>query len=306
MRVHYPARGPRRPSEGSLDQPQKTTPRDAPWLAALVLAAFAVRALRWLRTAAMMNDGPQFIRLAQHAAAGEWRPVLDHNFHPLYPACVALAHLFTADWERAAAGVSALAGALAVAALFALVREGFDRRSAFVAALLLAVNASAIELADVQSDALYLALFVASAALLLRAYLRETGSSAFAAGLAAGLAYLARPEGAGTVLVGAALAGAELARRRLSVSGALRLAAPLALGAALLMVPYVAYRSLHAGGLELTGKKSLRSLVGLAPPSHTPIPGESEYEPGGPPDPLLAAHPELVPPPPGVYPFRNA
>ncbi|HXX49384.1 MAG TPA: glycosyltransferase family 39 protein [Myxococcota bacterium] len=271
-----------------------------------MVAAFAVQALHWRQTAAMMNDGPQFIRLAQRAAAGDWRPVLGHNFHPLYPAAVALAHQVVPDWERAAAGVSALAGALAVAALFALVREGFGRREAFVAALLLAVNATAIELADVQSDALYLALFITSAALLLRAWLRESGPSAFAAGLVAGLAYLARPEGAGTVLVGVGLAGWELARRRFSVSQALRIAAPLCLGAALTMGPYVAYRSVQAGGLELTGKKSLRGLVGLAPPSHAPIPGEPEDQPGAALDPLLAAHPELTPPPPGVRPFRDA
>jgi len=291
--VHYPA-----PPRGFLDEPAKVTRREALGLLALVVATFAVLALHWRQTAVMMNDGPQFIRLAQHAAAREWRPVLDHNFHPLYPAAVALAHAAVPDWERAAAGVSVLAGALAVAALFALVRQGFGPRSAFVAAVLLAVNASAIELADVQSDGLYLALFIASAALLSRAWLRESAPCALAAGLVSGVAYLARPEGAGTVLVGVGLAGWELARRRFSVSQALRLAAPLCLGAALLMGPYVAYRSIHAGGLELTGKKSLRGLVGLAPPSHAPIPGE-------PLDPLLAEHPELTPLPPGVLPFRD-
>ena len=280
---------------GFLDESGEAKRRDALWLAALVVAAAAVRAIRWAQTAVMMNDGPEFIGLAQKFAGGQWRTAIDHNFHPLYPAAVALAHAVGGDWVSAGAAVSVAGGALAVAALWWLVREAFGRREAFVAATLLAVNPTAIELADVQSDALYLAWFVASAALLYRAYARGSARSAFAAGLTAGLAYLTRPEGVGTVVVGVALAGFEGVRRHFSVSEALRLAAPLCAGALLVMSPYVAYRSVQAGGLVLTGKKSVGHLLGL---SGDPRPHAV--------DPLLAAHPELPPLPRGVTPFRDA
>jgi hypothetical protein len=265
--------------------------------AALVLLALLVRCVRWAQTAVMMNDGPEFIRLAQQISAGDWRAALSHKYHPLYPAAVAAAHFATADWERAAVAVSVLGGALAVAALYALLREGFDRRIAAVGGFLLAVHPVAIEITDAQSDPLYLALFVASAALLLRAVQRESGRSALGAGLVAGAAYLTRPEGFGTVAAGVGLASFELARRHWTVSQALRVAAPLCLGAALVMSPYVTYLSLHAGELTLTGKKSVTRMLGVSDAHDEAAPKAV--------DPLLAAHPELTPLPRGVRPFRN-
>jgi hypothetical protein len=270
--------------------------------AALVVFAFAVRAFRWAQTAAMMNDGPEFIRLAQAIAAGDWGTALAHKYHPGYPAAVAAAHAviapFTPSWEIAAVGVSVTAGALAVGALYALLCEGFDRRIAAVGAFLLAVHPVAIELSDVQSDPLYLALFVASAALLLRAVLRESGAFALAAGAAAGLAYLVRPEGAGTVLVGVGLAGLDLVRRRASFAQAARAAAPLCLGAALVMAPYVAVLSVHSGELSLTGKKSVTRMLGMSSAGKSVAPK--------PVDPLLAERPDLAPLPRGVKAFRDA
>ncbi len=263
---------------------------------ALVLFARVVRELRWLQTAAMMNAGPEFIRLAQLIAAGDWATALAHKYHPGYPAAIAAAHVFTPDWERAALAVSVLAGALAVGALYALLCEGFGRRTAAVGGFLLAVHPVAVELSDVQSDPLYLALFLASAALLLRAYLRQSAATALCAGGVAAFAYVTRPEGVGTVVVGVALAAFETLRRHWTVSQALRFAAPLCLGAALGMSPYVAVVSLQSGEFSLTQKKSVSQLLGLSD-------GAARRAPK--PDPLLAERADLKPLPPGVRAFRN-
>ena len=265
--------------------------------AALAVLALVVRAVRWSQTAVMMNDGPEFIRLAQALAAGDWRTAASHPYHPLYPAAVAAAHALGLDWERAALAVSILAGAAAVVALYALLAEGFDRTVARIGAFLLAVQPVALELSDVQSDALYLALFVASAAALLRAALRESPVAAAWAGALAGLAYLTRPEGVGTVLVGVGFAGLWLVRRHWTVSRAVRIAAPLCVVAGIVMAPYVAYVSLQAGRPTLTAKKSVTHLLGVSGDPARPAPAI---------DPLLAAHPELTPLPPGVRPFRDA
>jgi hypothetical protein len=192
--------------------------------------------------------------------------------------------------------VSVLGGALAVAALYALLHEGFGRRAAAVGGFLLAVHPVALEFSDVQSDALYLALFLASAALLLRAYLRESAASALGAGAVAGLAYLTRPEGVGTVVVGVALAAFELLRRHWTVSQALAFAAPLCLGAVLVMSPYVAVVSLQSGQLSLTQKKSVTHLLGLSSDEEGPAPQL---------DPLLAGRTDLKPLPRGVRAFRD-
>ena len=295
--VHYSALGLTRPGEGKLlNESATATRRD--WIApvALVLIAWLVRELRWLQCAVMMNDGPEFIGLAQRIAAGDWATALAHKYHPGYPAAIAAAHALTPSWESAAAGVSVLAGALAVGGLYAFLREGFDRRVAAIGGFLLAVQPVAIELSDVQSDPLYLAFFLWSAALLLRAYLRESAASALGAGALAGLAYLTRPEGVGTVVVGVALAAFEVLRRHWTVSKALRAAAPLCIGAALVMSPYVAVVSLQSGELSLTQKKSLTHLLGLSGgEAHAPKPV----------DPLIAGRTDLAPLPHGARPFRD-
>jgi dolichyl-phosphate-mannose-protein mannosyltransferase len=265
--------------------------------AALAVLALAVRCIRWAQTAAMMNDGPEFIRLAQALAAGNWHTALSHPYHPLYPAAIVLAHGVLPDWERAAVAVSVVASAGAVVALWLLIREGFGRWEAAIAAFLLAVHPVAIELADVQSDSLYLLLFVASGAALLRAYLRQSAGAAAWAGLFAGLAYLTRPEGVGTVLVGVGLCAFHFVRRDWRLPAALRLAAPLCGVAGLVMAPYVTYLSVQAGRPALTAKKSVTHLLGVSKEGARPAP---------PVDPLLAEHPELTPLPPGVHPFREA
>lgn len=279
-----------------MDEPAKAARRE--WLvpAALVLLAWLVRELRWLQTAVMMNDGPEFIRLAQRIAAGDWATALEHKYHPGYPAAVAAAHAFIPDWERAAVSVSVLAGGLAVWAVYLFLREGFGARAAAIGGFLLAVHPVALELSDVQSDPLYLAPFLASAAFLARAYLSEVSGAALWAGAFAGLAYLVRPEGAGTVVVGCALAALEVLRRHWTVSQALRLAAPLCAGAALVMAPYVAVISLHAGELSITQKKSVTAMLGLAKEKPTRRPEA---------DPLLLGRTDLEKLPRGVQAFRD-
>ncbi len=279
-----------------MNEPATATRRD--WLvpAALVLLAWLVRELRWLQTAVMMNDGPEFIRLAQRIAAGDWATALAHKYHPGYPAAVAAAHWVTPDWERAAASVSVLAGGLAVWAVYLLLREGFGRRAAAIGGFLLAVHPVALEMTDVQSDPLYLAPFVASAAFLLRAYLRERAGAALWAGVFTGLAYLVRPEGGGTVAVGLAIAGFEVVRRQWTVSQALRLAAPLCAGAALVMAPYVTAISIQAGELSITQKKSVSRMLGI---------GEERGVRQPELDPLVAGRTDLEQLPRGVQAFRD-
>jgi len=297
-----------------LDQPSRATREERrPWHerqgfrlpVALALLAVIVRALRWSWTAVMMNDGPIFIRLAQQMADGDWRAALTYEFHPLYPFAVRVAQLLFGDWERAAVAVSVLAGGIAVLGLFVLLRDAFDRRVAAIGGLLLAVHPVAIEQADVQSDSLYLAFFVWSAAFLWRALSRERAVPALVAGLLAGLAYLVRPEGLGALLVGLGVLAFELARRHMRVSVAARMAGALCLGAALTMSPYVAFLSAQSGELTITEKKSLAGVLGISALRAWATTGTVEYKPPKPIDPLLAARPDLTPPPRGVRPFRE-
>jgi hypothetical protein len=288
-----------------LARPSTTLPRVPPerspgpsWVlpCALALLAAAVRSVRFARAAVMMNDGPEFIGLAQRIAAGDWSGVIGHGFHPLYPFALRWVEPLTGDWELAGVAVSVAAGALAVLALWWLLEAAFDRRIAALGAFLLAVHPIATEQADVQSDALFLALFLASASALWRALERVSGGWGVAAGLCAGAAYLARPEGLAALVVGCGLAALELAHRHWNVSQAARVAGALVVGGALGSAPLVVALSAQKGALTLTGKKSVASVLSA---------GGVERRRDRPLDPQLAERPDHVEPPRDESPLRH-
>lgn len=269
-------------------------------LPAIVAVALAARTVAWLRAEAMMNDGPTFIRIAQQLQRGDVAGALDHDFHPLYPLAIAAAKPFFASWDDAGACVSILAGGLTVFALHAFLRRAFDATTAWVGALLLAVHPYAVPFSgDVQSEGLYLALFLSSVALLWRALETRAPRHGLAAGVVAGLAYLVRPEGVGPALVGAGLAGIAVLRRAWTLGEGARCIGALALGAALGMGPYLASMALDEGRLTLTRKKSVAAIATFetlaAPPeSASPADDANEDESGGPapaPAPAEAARP---------------
>lgn len=260
---------PRHASEG--------LPHERLLLGAIVLVALAVRLLRYQRVAVLFNDGPVFLAIAERFAAGDVAGALAHPFHPLYPAAIALSHAllapFGASLEAAAAVASAVGGTAAVLALHAFARRAFGARVGLVAAALLALHAGAVETGgDVQSEGVYLALFLGAVAALWRALDEGRLPSAAAAGALSGLAYLARPEGLGVVIVGAGLAALGLVTggwpgRRRAAAAALALATAAAVGA-----PYAAFLSAQEGTLSLTRKKSVSWVAG--------VPG-AKGEPGG-------------------------
>ena len=250
-------------------------PRREAWLlGGILLLAAAVRILRWQGLAVMFNDGPIFLALAQAIESGLPDQALAHPFHPLYSGLVALAHGPIASWETAGVFVSVLCGSLAVAALYFFVRELHGRAAAWIAALLFAVHPGAIEYtSDIQSEGAYLLCFLVAALLLWRGLRDERPALGLAGGLAAGLAYLARPEGLGIALIAAALALFEGWKRGASLRRSLALTAAIGVGAALIVAPYVGFLRAETGEWTLTQKKSVAVISGLeAPPRDGPDP----------------------------------
>jgi hypothetical protein len=231
----------------------------------LLAVAALLRAARWSSTALLFNDGPHFLALARAAAAGDFEALLRHPYHPLYPLAVAAMHGLVPDWERAAVTVSIVAGTLAVAALFVFVRTAFGTPAAWLAALLLALHPQAIEYCgDVQSEGVYLALFVAGLAALLPAWRDGRAGLAALAGACAGLAYLTRPEGLGIALLGSGLAVERALRGRWTSRRSLAWLVALLLPAGLVALPYLVGLRAEHGAWQLTGKKSLTQMVGAA------------------------------------------
>jgi hypothetical protein len=273
-------------------------------VAALVLLAAVVRVVRWNVTAVMFNDGPVFLSLADAFARLDLATALGHPFHPLYPAVVALVDLAVGRLETAAVMVSVVAGSLAVAVLHRLVRAGLSPAHGVVAAGLLAVHPTAVEFTgDVQSEGVYLLFFLATATASVSALRRGSVPRAFLAGVLAGTAYLARPEGLGLAAVAACVALLEALLGRRSWRHTLALCTALALGAFLVASPYMAWLRMADGSWTVTQKKSVSALVGLedapidGPPSGLPGPDlAAPAAPGTAPHPLP---PEEAAPDPG-------
>jgi hypothetical protein len=265
-------RAPRSPGNEAAGAAQRGRLRAL--LAFWVVAAVVVRWLRWESTAVLFNDGPVFLALAQAAAAGDWATLVAHPFHPLYPIATAAVHglgsPFGLGWEAAGVLTSALAGGASVLALHAFVRRAFGPFEASVAAGLLAFHAIAIEQSgDVQSEGLYLALFLASAAALWSALADGRKGAAFLGGVASGLAYLTRPEGLSLALVGGGIAVALLVLRRRSWRATTAWGLALGSGTLLCLAPYVGALWWESGELWLTRKKSVAWVAGIdGPPRH--------------------------------------
>ena len=244
--------------------------RGALW--ALLCVAVGLRLIAWWRSVVLFDDGPIFIYTAEAMAAGNWASVLQHPYHPLYSAGIWLLGAVVGSYESAAVLLSIAAGAAAVALLFGFLRETFGTRTALIGAALLAVHPRAVGFtSDVQSDSLYMALFLAALYLIARRIFAAPSCSPLAslalgasAGVAIGASYLTRPEGVGLALVSGLLGGAMLVTRRWSGREVFVWGAAVAFGLAVAMAPYVLALRAETGEWMLSQKKSASDLVAFA------------------------------------------
>ena len=173
-------------------------------LLCLLLLAASTRVIACALTPVPGRDGVAYLWLAQAFAAGDHDELFAHVFHPFYP-------LLTSLLLRAAPGLDlVLAGQLVASAcsvltvwpLWHLARQHFGERAATWACLCFALGTwFARHPAECMSEATFQLLAVAWALALFAATPRP-----LLAGLAAGAAFLTRPEGAAFLLVGTALA----------------------------------------------------------------------------------------------------
>ena len=235
-------------------------------LAALGVVARGVEASQQVR---LFNDAPRFIAAAQALAGGDWRVAVADAFHPLTALFMAAtAHALRVDLEFAGQLVSVAAGGVGTFATWRLARAIYGDRVALAAALVFALHPRLVaSSAGVQSDGLYLALFVLATGAAWRALAEDRLGSAGLAGLLCGLAYLTRPEG---LVVAVALGLWILGRALRTPRKALRAAALGACFAAFLGAvgaPYVVALHDVTGSWSLTRKKTLWLEVRSAPPA---------------------------------------
>ena len=256
---------------GAAMEHRRAVPREFLILAGVAVLAGLVRWWRWAHTDVIFADGPRFLSIAKAVAAGDWNTVMGDDFHPLYPIAAAAAHVLVPDWETAAVMVSIAGGVLAVVGLFALTRAAFGPSVGLIAAALLALHPRAVDFtSDVQSEGLYLGLFMVSLWCGWRAISGRSSRWACAAGVCAGFAYLARPEGIGVVGVLIVLALVEVVWNGWRPGRAIGWVAALVAGVTLTAAPYVWALHQETGTFTLTRKKSIAVVLGVRDPSSLP------------------------------------
>lgn len=228
-------------------------------------AAVALRLILLPRGAVINGDGVYYATLAHHLADGQVSDGISGYWSPLYPALVALASLVVSNLETAGRLVSVFAGGAVVVPTFVLARQLFDRRTALLAAGVVAVHPALLESSTwVMTEAVYTLLLMSAIAMGWTA-LRSGHWAWFAAtGAVFGLAYLTRPEAIGFAplfaLFGVALGtriGADAGLRTRAARAVLALAACAAVA-----LPYVIVVHAKTGSWTISSKVDSNTQFG--------------------------------------------
>ncbi len=232
-------------------------------VAGLMLVAAGVRVVAWFQKAVLFDDGPLFLAMADAIRDGDWPSVLGHDYHPLYSALIAAVAELGVEPETAAVGLSIVGGSLAVGLLYGFVCDSFGPTPAAIAAFLLALHPRAVAYSsDVQSEGVYMALFLAAVWMAWRGLQRKPSlvTGAVTGGVV-GLAYLVRPEGLGLLAVAMGGAGFVAISRRADLGSLLGWSIALMAVAFLTVAPYLMGLRSERGEWMLTPKKSLSTIV---------------------------------------------
>ncbi len=242
-------------------------------LAAALALALLVRGVAVARAQNIARDGVRYLRMARYLAGAPTGEVLRaFDFPPGYPAAIAAAAkllglAWPVGWVAAGRWLAVAASLAALAAVYVIAAATFDRTVALIsttvlglAPVLTATSADVLSDLPAGAPALWAVALALHAGRQVRAARWSAAVLAAAAGLAAGLGYLCRPEALATVPVGLLMLAMP---RGLSRRGrVIQVVAVLGLLAAVAActLPYAS----AVGGL--TKKKSLEDFVGGGSP----------------------------------------
>lgn len=233
------------------------------YLILLILIALVIRIIAAQNAGMIAKDGIKYLQMAGHFSRGELDKGLAEDFHPLYPLLISPIYPLFSEAERAGQFVSVILGTLTLIPVYFLGLKIFNFPTAVIASLLFACQPYLVRTsAEVLSEATYIFFYATTIALGWQALTSKKICYYFLASTTGSLAYLARPEGIGTLFILALWVLASRVRGR-------RLAAITSMSLAFLLVafPYLFYLKLETGSWMLTKKKSLKTLIGL---SHAP------------------------------------
>lgn len=227
---------------------------------ALMFIALVLR-LAWIRAEipVLQGDECEYLRIAEnvlheHRYAGLYEgPQL--VYPPLFPLLIALLSLVMPSVAAAGVSVAFLGGLALVAAVYALGRGLYGSRAGILAAALVAVHPTLIQLSGtIISQAIYLPLVVTGVVFAVQWVDGRNTRAGLLSGACFGLAYLTRPEALAGPLAIAAIFVAAARVRHSSYGKALVQTVPMLALVALIAAPYMAYLTVETGVFRVEDK----------------------------------------------------
>lgn len=223
-----------------------------------------IRLVAWFNTAIISRDSVIYIELARDWASGQYLKALAHPYHPLYSFLIAVASKgFGFSYEPAAVGISIVASALTLPALFTIFRRVKDEKVLFLGLTFFCISPYLVRYAaDVLTEPFYL-LFVAWAAAFWVEAGLQGGKNAvfcFLSGIFTGLAYLTRPEGLVVAIAGVLWFLTSSAKKG-HMKELLSCLLSLTVGIFLIASPYLLYLHRDTGQWLVTRKKRVGTLL---------------------------------------------
>ncbi len=252
-------------------------------LLVLIALSSVIRAYVWFATPIIGTDGISFISIAKSFSAGNFREGLEHPYHPFYSILISIGSLTGIGFESSGKLVSLISGVLMVAVVYMIGKRMFNQTIGFIAALILTLHPFATRLsADVMSDSTYYFFYMTALSLGFAAVTQKKMSLHFYTGVAAGFAYLTRPEGISPVLITGLYTSLQLTKTIFTrLKGKfqnsqkehssedcgckqLTTISMLVLGFFIISFPYILYIKQETGKWTITKKKNVTEISGLS------------------------------------------
>ena len=249
----------------TLDSDRKTSFFNDRYIWLLLIISISVRIYLGLFTYVIKNDSVAFIQNAKYFADGDFLGGLRHDFHPLYSFLMAVLYKAIPDMELSGTIVSISFGTLTVIVFYLIGKSVFGRKVSFVSSVVLALHPYAVRFSvDIISESTYFFFFISALGLGFFAIVKRKYYLFVLAGICTALAYLARPEGIGIIII---VAGWCILKdlTKFKIVWKEKLVSILILATSFLVfsMPYLVYIQKETGHWSLTKKKALSKVVGV-------------------------------------------
>ncbi len=249
----------------TLDSDRKTSFFNDRYIWILLIISISVRIYLGFFTYIIKNDSVAFIQNAKYFADGDFLSGLRHDFHPLYSFLMAVLYKAIPDMELSGTIVSISFGTLTVIVFYLIGKSVFGRKVSFVSSVVLALHPYAVRFSvDIISESTYFFFFISALGLGFFAIVKRKYYLFVLAGICTALAYLARPEGIGIIII---VAGWCILKdlTKFKIVWKEKLVSILILATSFLVfsMPYLVYIQKETGHWSLTKKKALSRVVGV-------------------------------------------